>query len=29
MSINHQPWEGLAEVQPAGPEIAAQTEKLA
>ncbi|HZY14463.1 MAG TPA: histidine phosphatase family protein [Beijerinckiaceae bacterium] len=22
VSINHQPWEGLAEVQPAGPEIA-------
>jgi broad specificity phosphatase PhoE len=29
VSINHQPWEGLAEVQPAGPEIAAPTEKLA
>jgi hypothetical protein len=22
VSINHQPWEGLPEVQPAGPEIA-------
>ena len=29
MSINHQPWEGLAEAQPAGPEIAAPAEKLA
>jgi alpha-ribazole phosphatase len=29
VTINHQPWEGLAEVQPAGPEIAAPTEKLA
>jgi alpha-ribazole phosphatase len=29
MSINHQPWEGFAEVQPAGPEIAAPSEKLA
>ena len=29
MSINHQPWEGLAEAQPAGPEIAAPAQKLA
>jgi alpha-ribazole phosphatase len=29
VTINHQPWEGLAKVQPAGPEIAASTEKLA
>jgi alpha-ribazole phosphatase len=29
VTINHQPWEGLAQVQPAGPEIAAPTEKLA
>jgi broad specificity phosphatase PhoE len=29
MSVNHQPWEGLAELQPAGPEIAAPGEKLA
>jgi broad specificity phosphatase PhoE len=29
MAVNHQPWEGLAEVQPAGPELAARTEKLA
>jgi alpha-ribazole phosphatase len=29
LAINHQPWEGLAEAQPAGPEIAAPTEKLA
>jgi broad specificity phosphatase PhoE len=29
MTVNHQPWEGLAEVQPAGPEIAAPAEKLA
>src|SRR5436305_569496 len=29
VTINHQPWEGLAEAQPAGPEIAAPREKLA
>ena len=29
VTINHQPWEGLAAVQPAGPEIAAPAEKLA
>ncbi|MBV8848277.1 MAG: histidine phosphatase family protein [Methylobacteriaceae bacterium] len=29
VSVNHQPWEGLAEVQPAGPEVAAPAEKLA
>jgi broad specificity phosphatase PhoE len=30
VTINHQPWEGLAEAQPAGPEIAApETERLA
>ena len=29
VTINHQPWEGFAEVQPAGPEIAAPREKLA
>jgi broad specificity phosphatase PhoE len=29
VSINHQPWEGLAEAQPAGPELAAPAEKLA
>jgi broad specificity phosphatase PhoE len=29
ITVNHQPWEGFAEVQPAGPEIAAPTEKLA
>jgi hypothetical protein len=28
-TINHQPWEGLAEAQPAGPEIVAPAEKLA
>jgi broad specificity phosphatase PhoE len=28
-TINHQPWEGLAEAQPAGPEIVAAAEKLA
>jgi broad specificity phosphatase PhoE len=29
VTINHQPWEGLAEAQPAGPEVAAPAEKLA
>ncbi len=29
MSINHQPWEGFAEVQPAGPELAEPAQKLA
>jgi alpha-ribazole phosphatase len=29
VTINHQPWEGLAEAQPAGPEIAPPREKLA
>jgi broad specificity phosphatase PhoE len=29
MTINHQPWEGFAEAQPAGPEVGAPTEKLA
>jgi alpha-ribazole phosphatase len=29
VSINHQPWEGLPEAQPAGPEIAGPREKLA
>ncbi|MEA2841794.1 MAG: alpha-ribazole phosphatase [Methylobacteriaceae bacterium] len=28
-TINHQPWEGFAEAQPAGPEIVAPAEKLA
>jgi broad specificity phosphatase PhoE len=27
--VNHQPWEGLAEAQPAGPELAAEPQKLA
>jgi alpha-ribazole phosphatase len=29
VTINHQPWEGLIEAQPAGPEVGAPTEKLA